>query len=229
MLANNFIPYQTCFICLSARTRICDAYSRLYKCSFTYLAILFSSSTLQSFKYNLLTSHAIYYVYLIIFLCFTVYCNFHSLARTSRMLYIGKYCTLISVHRWFRSKLANFGYLSFLFPPSLFILCLCCIVLHHICTYLKKNVCPIYSNTFVCKNQLCYSSEENVWKLCQDVATRHGSELQHCYVAFVSNSWRSVPLWRQRAGKDEDKLVVWVSWQDTKRKTHTHKQLENDC
>ncbi|XP_071867838.1 protein N-terminal glutamine amidohydrolase [Bombus fervidus] len=51
--------------------------------------------------------------------------------------------------------------------------------------------------------------EENVWKLCQDVATRHGSELQHCYVAFVSNSWRSVPLWRQRAGKDEDKLVVW--------------------
>ncbi|CAK9812473.1 Protein N-terminal glutamine amidohydrolase [Anthophora plagiata] len=51
--------------------------------------------------------------------------------------------------------------------------------------------------------------EENVWKLCQDVATRHGSELQHCCVVFVSNSWRSVPLWRQRAGKDEDKLVVW--------------------
>ncbi|XP_017893400.1 protein N-terminal glutamine amidohydrolase-like [Ceratina calcarata] len=51
--------------------------------------------------------------------------------------------------------------------------------------------------------------EENVWKLCQDVATRHALELQHCYVAFVSNSWRSVPLWRQRAGKDEDKLVLW--------------------
>lgn len=54
-------------------------------------------------------------------------------------------------------------------------------------------------------------SEENVWKLCQDVATRHPSELQHCHVVFVSNSRRSVPLWRQRAGKDEDKLVVWVS------------------
>lgn len=53
-----------------------------------------------------------------------------------------------------------------------------------------------------------------MWKLCQDVATRHGSELQHCYVAFVSNPWRSVPLWRQRAGKDEDKLVVWVSWKN---------------
>ncbi|XP_076180864.1 protein N-terminal glutamine amidohydrolase isoform X2 [Ptiloglossa arizonensis] len=51
--------------------------------------------------------------------------------------------------------------------------------------------------------------EENVWKLCQDAATRHGSEIDHCYVAFVSNPWRSVPLWRQRAGKDEDKLVVW--------------------
>lgn len=54
-------------------------------------------------------------------------------------------------------------------------------------------------------------SEENIWKLCQDVATRHPSELQHCHVVFVSNSRRSVPLWRQRAGKDEDKLVVWVS------------------
>lgn len=68
----------------------------------------------------------------------------------------------------------------------------------------------------ICKNKLYYFSEENVWKLSQDVATRHGSELQHCYVVFVSNSWRSVPLWRQRAGKDEDKLVVWVSW---KKKT----------
>lgn len=54
-------------------------------------------------------------------------------------------------------------------------------------------------------------SEENVWKLCQDVATRHPSELQHCHVVFVSNPRRSVPLWRQRSGKDEDKLVVWVS------------------
>ncbi|XP_043288799.1 protein N-terminal glutamine amidohydrolase-like [Venturia canescens] len=52
-------------------------------------------------------------------------------------------------------------------------------------------------------------SEENVWKLCQDVATRHASELQHCHVAFISNPGRSVPLWRQRAGKDEHKLVVW--------------------
>ncbi|XP_023288744.1 protein N-terminal glutamine amidohydrolase isoform X2 [Orussus abietinus] len=51
--------------------------------------------------------------------------------------------------------------------------------------------------------------EENVWKLCQDIATRHGAELQHCHVAFISNSGRSVPLWRQRAGKGEDKLVVW--------------------
>lgn len=57
---------------------------------------------------------------------------------------------------------------------------------------------------------MCFS-EENVWKLCQEVATRHGSELQHCHVAFISNPSRSVPLWRQRAGKDEDKLVVWVS------------------
>lgn len=61
------------------------------------------------------------------------------------------------------------------------------------------------------KEHVFIFSEENIWKLCQDVATRHPSELQHCHVVFVSNSRRSVPLWRQRAGKDEDKLVVWVS------------------
>lgn len=104
----------------------------------------------------------------------------------------------------------NSNYLSFFFYALCFFHSFCYVVLHHIC------ICFIYmsnfSNMCICKNKLYHFSEENVWKLCQDVATRHGSELQHCYVVFVSNSWRSVPLWRQRAGKDEDKLVVWVSW-----------------
>ncbi|KOC66476.1 Protein N-terminal glutamine amidohydrolase [Habropoda laboriosa] len=71
-----------------------------------------------------------------------------------------------------------------------------------------KPLVQLFPKASECVYTSCYC-EENVWKLCQDVATRHGSELQHCYVAFVSNSWRSVPLWRQRAGKNEDKLVVW--------------------
>lgn len=57
----------------------------------------------------------------------------------------------------------------------------------------------------------CFS-EENVYKLCQDVRTRYPAELQTCYVVFISNPSRTVPLWRQRAGKDEDRLVIWVSW-----------------
>lgn len=50
-----------------------------------------------------------------------------------------------------------------------------------------------------------------MWKLCQDVATRHPSELPFCAVTFISNHNRRVPLWRQREGRDEDKVIVWVS------------------
>ncbi|XP_076180863.1 protein N-terminal glutamine amidohydrolase isoform X1 [Ptiloglossa arizonensis] len=71
-----------------------------------------------------------------------------------------------------------------------------------------KPLVQLFPKVSECVYTSCYC-EENVWKLCQDAATRHGSEIDHCYVAFVSNPWRSVPLWRQRAGKDEDKLVVW--------------------
>lgn len=55
------------------------------------------------------------------------------------------------------------------------------------------------------------SSEENVYKLCQEVAAKHLAEIQKCYVVFISNSSRTVPLWKQKAGKDEDRLVIWVS------------------
>ncbi|KOX80535.1 Protein N-terminal glutamine amidohydrolase [Melipona quadrifasciata] len=71
-----------------------------------------------------------------------------------------------------------------------------------------KPLVQLFPKASECVYTSCYC-EENIWKLCQDVATRHGSELQHCYVVFVSNHWRSVPLWRQRAGKSDDKLVVW--------------------
>lgn len=55
----------------------------------------------------------------------------------------------------------------------------------------------------------CFS-EENVFKLCEDVARRYPGEIRNCSVVFVSNARRKVPLWKQRAGKDEDKLVIWV-------------------
>lgn len=55
------------------------------------------------------------------------------------------------------------------------------------------------------------SSEENVWKLCEQVKKQNPNELSKCYAVFVSNERRTVPLWRQKAGRGEDKLVVWVS------------------
>ncbi len=48
--------------------------------------------------------------------------------------------------------------------------------------------------------------EENVYKLCQLL---EDAKLRST-VVFVSNADRKVPLWRQRAGKDDqDGLVVW--------------------
>ncbi|XP_014299975.1 protein N-terminal glutamine amidohydrolase isoform X1 [Microplitis demolitor] len=71
-----------------------------------------------------------------------------------------------------------------------------------------KPLVPLFSKAADCIYTSCYC-EENVWKLCQDVATNHASELSHCYVVFISNSNRSVPLWRQREGKGDDKVIVW--------------------
>ncbi|XP_077298745.1 N-terminal glutamine amidase tungus [Arctopsyche grandis] len=58
----------------------------------------------------------------------------------------------------------------------------------------------------------CYVScycEENVWKLCQDAYKRVPEEMELCYVVFISNQSKTVPLWRQRAGREEDRLVFW--------------------
>jgi len=51
--------------------------------------------------------------------------------------------------------------------------------------------------------------EENIWHLCDHVRRLESSELTKCYVVFISNNMKCVPLWRQRSGKSEDKLVTW--------------------
>lgn len=56
------------------------------------------------------------------------------------------------------------------------------------------------------------NSEENVWKLCEQVKKTRPAELSKCYAVFVSNEGRTVPLWRQKAGRGDDKVVIWVSW-----------------
>lgn len=51
--------------------------------------------------------------------------------------------------------------------------------------------------------------EENIWHLCDHVRRLETTELTKCHVVFISNNQKCVPLWRQRSGKSEDKLVTW--------------------
>lgn len=60
-----------------------------------------------------------------------------------------------------------------------------------------------------CSYAACYC-EENVYKLCEWVrASAPPAELDKCYAVFVSNKKRVVPLWRQKAGREEERLVIW--------------------
>ncbi len=52
--------------------------------------------------------------------------------------------------------------------------------------------------------------EENAYKLCERIlATSPDKANASCRVIFVSNDAKSVPIWRQRASKEENGLVVW--------------------
>merc|ERR1719347_336513 len=59
-----------------------------------------------------------------------------------------------------------------------------------------------------CSYAACYC-EENVYKLCETLSANFPTEVAKCYAVFVSNRKRVVPLWKQKAGKDEEKLVIW--------------------
>ncbi|XP_025090758.1 protein N-terminal glutamine amidohydrolase-like isoform X1 [Pomacea canaliculata] len=58
-------------------------------------------------------------------------------------------------------------------------------------------------------NRPCRECEENVWKLCDHIRTKHPSHLEKCFVVFISNEEKQVPLWHQKASKRPDRLVVW--------------------
>lgn len=76
------------------------------------------------------------------------------------------------------------------------------------CSNLKKTLVNLFPKQADCSYVSCYC-EENVHKLSQEVSNNHSNELSKCFVVFISNSSRTVPLWRQRAGKDDDRLVIW--------------------
>ncbi|KAL1512509.1 hypothetical protein ABEB36_002091 [Hypothenemus hampei] len=72
----------------------------------------------------------------------------------------------------------------------------------------KKSVLNLFPKQGDCSYVSCYC-EENVYKLVEEVIQAHPNELNKCYVVFISNQSRTVPLWRQRAGNNEDRLVIW--------------------
>jgi len=59
-----------------------------------------------------------------------------------------------------------------------------------------------------CSYAACYC-EENVWKICHQLKQNSAQELDKVWAVFISNKKRVVPLWKQKAGRDEEKLVIW--------------------
>ncbi|XP_073986250.1 N-terminal glutamine amidase tungus [Rhodnius prolixus] len=60
-----------------------------------------------------------------------------------------------------------------------------------------------------CTYTPCYC-EENVWKLCEKIKDSDSDLLENCYVIFVSNDAKQVPIWFQRSGHiSRDNLCIW--------------------
>lgn len=72
----------------------------------------------------------------------------------------------------------------------------------------KKSVINLFPKQGDCSYVSCYC-EENVYKLVEEVTKAHPNELDKCYVIFISNPCKTVPLWRQKSAKTDDRLVIW--------------------
>nr|CAG4652113.1 EOG090X0C0Q [Triops cancriformis] len=59
-----------------------------------------------------------------------------------------------------------------------------------------------------CTYTACFC-EENVWQLCHKVDTEEPELGENCFAVFISNATRAIPLWKQKAGKDDDCLIIW--------------------
>jgi len=59
-----------------------------------------------------------------------------------------------------------------------------------------------------CLYAACYC-EENVYKLVENLSKEHPECVANTWAVFISNSGRCVPLWSQKAGREEDGLVIW--------------------
>nr|XP_018913211.1 PREDICTED: protein N-terminal glutamine amidohydrolase [Bemisia tabaci] len=69
---------------------------------------------------------------------------------------------------------------------------------------LNQLLSPVESNSYT----TCYC-EENVWKLCEKVKLNNEAHLDKCYAVFISNPNQTVALRNQKAGHNNEGLVVW--------------------
>uniref|UniRef100_A0A0M3HN95 Protein N-terminal glutamine amidohydrolase n=1 Tax=Ascaris lumbricoides TaxID=6252 RepID=A0A0M3HN95_ASCLU len=74
------------------------------------------------------------------------------------------------------------------------------------CDYTAYYWCPVW-NILICIIQHATWHEENVWKLCERFKSS-GLLTDKCYVVFISNTDRTVPLWCQRSAVTTP-CVVW--------------------
>lgn len=62
------------------------------------------------------------------------------------------------------------------------------------------------------KEECIYTShycEENIWMLVKKIQETTPENLPNCFVVFISNENKYIPLWRQSSSKHENGLVVW--------------------
>nr|XP_039255419.1 protein N-terminal glutamine amidohydrolase-like [Styela clava] len=71
------------------------------------------------------------------------------------------------------------------------------------------NMSSKLPNRDECTYTKCYC-EENVWKLCKYIEDSGKIELlSNSYAIFISNHDRTIPLWKQKASKRSDTMVMW--------------------
>ncbi|XP_040288541.1 protein N-terminal glutamine amidohydrolase [Bufo bufo] len=70
-----------------------------------------------------------------------------------------------------------------------------------------QQAAPVLPGRSACCYTSCYC-EENVWKLCEYIRDRPRHPLEELYAVFLSNENRTIPIWKQQAGKGEDP-VIW--------------------
>ncbi|KAL8624670.1 hypothetical protein ACOMHN_038216 [Nucella lapillus] len=75
-------------------------------------------------------------------------------------------------------------------------------------TLCENDAPAVFPQREDCVYTCCYC-EENVWKLCEHMKNHHEAEVRNCFVVFISNTDKRIPVWYQRSSKRPDRLIIW--------------------